>query len=285
MSGSGRARSCRSCRRASAPSGWSRRSRRGAFERQRLDAKSIESVEAALHARRVRSLLGPVVDRPGRARHRRGPLVRRQAGAGRRDDRRRAGGLHGVSRQAVPADSGPGEGEHQHRPGVGRARAHQGRARCGRAAAALAACADARPRQRARRVPERALRLRPRSSRAHRRVLHRRTGSARRPGRPQRQRQVDARQPHPALLRSGLRHGRHRRRRRPRVHDAIAAAADRVRAPGHAAVLCAGLAEHRLWSAGRDARRHRPRGHAGAGGRVHRGDCQMATTPSSDRVG
>jgi ABC-type multidrug transport system fused ATPase/permease subunit len=33
----------------------------GAFERQRLDAKSIESVEAALYARRVRSLLGPVV--------------------------------------------------------------------------------------------------------------------------------------------------------------------------------------------------------------------------------
>jgi subfamily B ATP-binding cassette protein MsbA len=34
---------------------------RGAFERQRLEAKSRESVEAALHARRVRSLLGPVV--------------------------------------------------------------------------------------------------------------------------------------------------------------------------------------------------------------------------------
>jgi len=33
----------------------------GAFERQRLDAKSIESVEAALYARRVRSLLGPTV--------------------------------------------------------------------------------------------------------------------------------------------------------------------------------------------------------------------------------
>jgi ABC-type multidrug transport system fused ATPase/permease subunit len=33
----------------------------GAFERQRLEAKSRESVEAALHARRVRSLLGPVV--------------------------------------------------------------------------------------------------------------------------------------------------------------------------------------------------------------------------------
>ena len=33
----------------------------GAFERQRLEAKSVESVEAALHARRVRSLLGPVV--------------------------------------------------------------------------------------------------------------------------------------------------------------------------------------------------------------------------------
>jgi subfamily B ATP-binding cassette protein MsbA len=33
----------------------------GAFERQRLETKSIESVEAALHARRVRSLLGPVV--------------------------------------------------------------------------------------------------------------------------------------------------------------------------------------------------------------------------------
>ena len=32
----------------------------GRFERQRLDAKSIESVEAALYARRVRSLLGPV---------------------------------------------------------------------------------------------------------------------------------------------------------------------------------------------------------------------------------
>lgn len=33
----------------------------GSFERQRLEAKSLESVEAALHARRVRSLLGPVV--------------------------------------------------------------------------------------------------------------------------------------------------------------------------------------------------------------------------------
>jgi subfamily B ATP-binding cassette protein MsbA len=33
----------------------------GSFERQRLEAKSRESVEAALYARRVRSLLGPVV--------------------------------------------------------------------------------------------------------------------------------------------------------------------------------------------------------------------------------
>jgi len=33
----------------------------GAFERERLEAKSLESVEAALYARRVRSLLGPVV--------------------------------------------------------------------------------------------------------------------------------------------------------------------------------------------------------------------------------
>jgi len=33
----------------------------GGFERQRLEAKSRESVEAALYARRVRSLLGPVV--------------------------------------------------------------------------------------------------------------------------------------------------------------------------------------------------------------------------------
>jgi subfamily B ATP-binding cassette protein MsbA len=33
----------------------------GRFERARLDAKSVESVEAALYARRVRSLLGPVV--------------------------------------------------------------------------------------------------------------------------------------------------------------------------------------------------------------------------------
>jgi ABC-type multidrug transport system fused ATPase/permease subunit len=33
----------------------------GSFERRRLDAKSVESVEAALYARRVRSLLGPVV--------------------------------------------------------------------------------------------------------------------------------------------------------------------------------------------------------------------------------
>jgi ABC-type multidrug transport system fused ATPase/permease subunit len=33
----------------------------GAFERQRLDAKSVESVQAALYARRVRSLLGPIV--------------------------------------------------------------------------------------------------------------------------------------------------------------------------------------------------------------------------------
>jgi subfamily B ATP-binding cassette protein MsbA len=33
----------------------------GGFERKRLEAKSVESVEAALHARRVRSLLGPVV--------------------------------------------------------------------------------------------------------------------------------------------------------------------------------------------------------------------------------
>ena len=34
---------------------------RGAFERERLGAKSLESVQAALYARRVRSLLGPVV--------------------------------------------------------------------------------------------------------------------------------------------------------------------------------------------------------------------------------
>jgi ABC-type multidrug transport system fused ATPase/permease subunit len=33
----------------------------GRFERERLGAKSLESVHAALHARRVRSLLGPVV--------------------------------------------------------------------------------------------------------------------------------------------------------------------------------------------------------------------------------
>ena len=33
----------------------------GAFERERLKAKSLESVEAALHARRVRSLVGPMV--------------------------------------------------------------------------------------------------------------------------------------------------------------------------------------------------------------------------------
>jgi subfamily B ATP-binding cassette protein MsbA len=33
----------------------------GGFERRRLDAKSVETVEAALYARRVRSLLGPVV--------------------------------------------------------------------------------------------------------------------------------------------------------------------------------------------------------------------------------
>lgn len=33
----------------------------GAFERQRLDAKSLESVKAALSARRARALLGPVV--------------------------------------------------------------------------------------------------------------------------------------------------------------------------------------------------------------------------------
>ncbi len=33
----------------------------GGFERERLGAKSLESVEAALYARRVRSLLGPVV--------------------------------------------------------------------------------------------------------------------------------------------------------------------------------------------------------------------------------
>jgi ABC-type multidrug transport system fused ATPase/permease subunit len=33
----------------------------GAFERERLGAKSLESVEAALYARRVRSLLGPIM--------------------------------------------------------------------------------------------------------------------------------------------------------------------------------------------------------------------------------
>ena len=33
----------------------------GAFERQRLDEKSLQSVQAALQARRVRSLVGPVV--------------------------------------------------------------------------------------------------------------------------------------------------------------------------------------------------------------------------------
>ena len=42
----------------------------GAFERQRLEAKRVESVAAGAHARRVRSLLGPVVTtRPARAGH------------------------------------------------------------------------------------------------------------------------------------------------------------------------------------------------------------------------
>ena len=116
----------------------------GAFERQRLDAKSVESVEAALYARRVRVAARAGGHGAGRARHGGRALVRRAAGARRRDDRRRAGRLHDVSRQAVPADSGPRAREHEHRAGRRRPRADQGGARRRRAAAARAACPRAR---------------------------------------------------------------------------------------------------------------------------------------------
>ena len=245
---------------------------RGAFERERLDRKSVESVEAALYARRVRSLLGPVVT----------GLVAFGTAAVLWFGARLvlAGAMTAGALVIFMAYLGK---LFQPIQDLAKASTNIAQASVGLERIRAVLDADERlprsPQARALdrvsgRVEFRHVRfeLRPRSPRA-------------RPTCPSSPNRVSSSAwsapaaaasrrsstPHPALLRSGRRHGRHRRRRRPRVHDAIAAAADRVRAPGHTAVLCAGLAEHCLWSAGRDARCHRARGHAGAGGRVHQG--------------
>ena len=127
-----------------------------------------------------------IAARPGgdgrcRDRHRRRAVVRRAAGARRGDDGRRAGRLHDLSREAVPADPGPRARQHEHRPGLGRPRARH--APCSTRTSACRARrtrAALDPGRRARRVPRRDVRLRPEPSRAEGRLVHRRARSARR---------------------------------------------------------------------------------------------------------
>ena len=99
----------------------------------------------------------------------------------------------------------------------------------------------------------------------------RRARPAGRAGRTERQRQVHARQPDSALLRPDVGRRRRSTATTSASSDSIAAPADRIRPAGDAALSRAGLAEHRLRPAGRDARRDHRRRPAGAGPRVHRG--------------
>ena len=130
--------------------GGARRHPRGEGVRAgRVRARAARRQEPGKRAGGALRAAGPLAarpggHRPGGARHRRRPVVRRAAGARRRHDRRRAGRLHHVSRQAVPADPGSRARQHEHRAGRGRPRAGAGRARRGRTAPAIAARAQAR---------------------------------------------------------------------------------------------------------------------------------------------
>jgi ABC-type bacteriocin/lantibiotic exporter with double-glycine peptidase domain len=126
----------------------------GAFERQRLDAKSLESVEAGLRARRLRALLPSVVTL----------LVATGTAAvlwfGARLVLAGAMTAGALSRTTVRADPDARPDEHHRRPGDRGPRARAGGARERRTAAARTGRARPRRRQRTCRVPRRDVRVR-----------------------------------------------------------------------------------------------------------------------------
>ena len=99
----------------------------GAFERQRLGREEPrERRGGALRAARAVAAR-PGGDGAGRDRHGRVLWFGARLVLDGRDDRRRAGRLHDLSRQAVPADPGSRAREHEHRAGRGRPGARAGR--------------------------------------------------------------------------------------------------------------------------------------------------------------
>jgi subfamily B ATP-binding cassette protein MsbA len=91
-------------------------------------------------------------------------------------------------------------------------------------------------------------------------------------GRDHRRRQIDRGEPHPAVLRSDRRQREARRHRPARPEARRAAAEHRLRAAGHGAVPRDGTREHRLRPARRVDRGNRRRGEARELQRVHRPD-------------
>ena len=106
-----------------------------------------------------------------------------------------------------------------------------------------------------------------------RRQLHGQAGAGHRRRRRHRQRQVDDREPHSALLRSDRRARADRRRRRARLPAPSAAPADRLRAAGDGALPRHDPRQHRLRASGRrDGGGDRRRGEARQRRRIHRQD-------------
>ena len=90
------------------------------LEAARMTAASRASVEAALKARRVKSLLSPVVAVVVAAVHRHRALARHGADHRRRDDRRRADRLPRLPEQVLQAGAGPREDDQHDRADRGR---------------------------------------------------------------------------------------------------------------------------------------------------------------------
>ena len=174
-------------------------------EEERLKEVSLATVQAALKARRVKSLLSPIVSVTVSLLRGLRALARGGADPERRHDHRFAHGLPFLSQQVLQARAGSRENDQRHRAGRGRpgARPDDPRGRYhhpGKARRARPRQAQGRDRFRARRLC-----LRPRRAGAARHQPHDQARDARRRLRPDRRRQIDHPFAHPALLRSDAR--------------------------------------------------------------------------------